>query len=674
MVNGANKVVKNTDDRQFTANQYLMRLLDIYKDCTSTKVRVPVETVKGIMSQIPEYRQAQEAIVGQPGNHKDAFLDAIYKFNYRDPEKPDSRAEHDKIKRYSWTKVSQDSPLDPLLPKRTVFYETPLKPEYFIRDPDYVANVANTLIDPFKRDFPASTPAYPPRGTVLTIDRSFFALFGFPNFSLTATIKDAKFTQFSYRIAYDDMVITDGTKGNFFFDGNDKIHGYIKNGVFPRTGGAIKSRRTQRVVRQRAPTKARTKRVIPKNSVNNVKVLKGERLTTTQKQFLLFLKEMGDVLQVLLMMAWYAEHPDEDYIMTTNDHPVFALCMLLNLNCSHFKKVGNKRCIFVFEGEEYTPEKAQARFNEVKQNTIKHNQELMEEIKKKRDAAVSINGYDDADTFELPSQFVEHMLADMEGIQKRLEQQQAPETTDTVKIDEAIKKLKKEHTLVHPFRTSKTSTKLMHNKEYCVHNVVNDTHFDRFKSKQTTLTLVDWMKHLLPSQRHRSMPAAKRRRIDGGGVSGSVFAFPQGAWYQEKDQDLDLAVDLYDELVSEIRGYLTPSMKPYFEEIYNALLYDFYFEDRALAGEALKTKIQEIWEKEVPTGMYMKRLKPSLVVDTHFELDVENPSSSTDSTSKAGFGTKNPNQRYSYNRTSKLKWPGAPRNLNRTSKNVPWSP
>ena len=395
--------------------------------------------------------------------------------------------------KYSWTKKTKDSTLDPILDTRVVFKESGLNPEYFIQNPiRYVGNIATEVIDPAGRSpIESKDIKFPDNGNTLELKDSFMSFFGFDNCSLTAT-----------RI---------GT-GKYKY--NIKIGSIIRNTV---AGGTQKSTTTKRKRSDTnspprpPPSKRKTvkqsqndpplppppsKRETSINSNGDIiidetngakwfignkeknKLIKGNKSTIEKRAFFLA-KEMGDVLQVLIMFIWSKLNQTESYCITTCDNVVCLLCMILQVNCiltsaekatATTKKM---RTIDVFEPSGNTPEKAFARFEFTKKGILTHNEKFIKclTILKSNQADIHISGI--TEPFKIPDDIYDKFIQDLEGINSILKKQTVVPTQAASITDSFTKAIKINFTLIEFIRISKQRkvSITMHNS-YTSNNVL----------------------------------------------------------------------------------------------------------------------------------------------------------------------------------------------------------
>lgn len=670
-------IEQNTGDDRFTKNQCYLRFLDILKDGTTgdsenekkkkskgnltvAKGKLSVVDVKQIMTAgLPMYQIAGEQIGTSSWREQ---LDHL-EHRMRELMKSRNQLRHDAA-----THVGKDCPLEPKLSSRYAFFEAGLSPEMFVDRPTMVMNVANTVIDPAKRAFSKQAEMYPSVKTPLILSKEFFALFGFPDFALEATALNTV-GKFAYKITYKTHTITDATPHSFF-EGNDQIHQFINANMLP---GKVR--------------------------ISSVEI----------KQFLLFLKEMGDVLQVLIMMLWHHTNPNKQYIMATHDAVVFTLCMVLNLNCSLY----HKHNLTFFDGKPYDRSTATARFNDVKAGIVDHNNKILSAVKTLKDTKREIfrnvftsKGVRGGDYYAvLPDAFYQNILDDIGRIQQAL-LPLGVRAQDVVGIDAETDSLRRIYTIKYMFNRSVDTVDAiyLHPKYFYTHDGELDKALSlKFyvfqQANDHQKTLIDFMLSFTePPQdiavdvgkrssrtaallyvfgRHvddvipfrlNQEPAAKlppapkrprtsltspeqdvkrrrtsksrsvsrrtvstRKRVRGGSNLLTALEFPSKAFIYPKCTPFfdrvtrlngsprithkrtasrggntrftmktrhggasNLVVDMYDELVQEVRSYITPPFRSFIHHIYNEVLYDFYFERHVVHGSELRTKVDNI--------------------------------------------------------------------------------
>ena len=355
-----------------------------------------------------------------------------------------------KTHKHSWLKVNKESALDPKITTRTVFKESGLDPVRFIDTPKFCGNFANEVIDPAGRS-PINTGAgdtlFPSDGKKLFLSQSFFEFFGFKNCFLEATRKAG--AKYDFELYIDGARITSQiSKGADFniskpidwFQGNREKNSFIRN-----LGSGH----------------------------------------TDVKNGLLMAKEMGDVLQVLLMFIWTILNPGGSYSMVTIDKVVLLLCMVLGINCvltnadggSSKSAEGRVRSILFFEPSGDTPEKAKERFKKEKECIQTHNKEFIKclhTLIKRPTQSIDIPGLGEV---QYPKSFYMNLAKDAEKINDILKA--LPVISDPDQVDAGIRNMKENYTLNLIFRKLKSgsSIKMTMAKKY--------TEKDGWKSQYT---------------------------------------------------------------------------------------------------------------------------------------------------------------------------------------------
>jgi len=299
---------KNDNDQTFISEQYHLRALDCMKDGS-------ISGASNISGSV--YSILYPGIVAVPYTK---LVELEDKF---------TTCFKNKIKKMTWTKINKDSPLNPKFTTRNVFKESGLSADYFVVDPHYVGNFANEIVDPAGRSplRPRIDTLFPVNKTKLILTNNFLKLFGFIDCDVTATRTGS--ATYTYEININGLKITNTNTTLFngkpinWFQGNKEKNNFITN----------------------------------------------SNPSTDIKKGLLLAKEMGDVLQVLIMYIWNKSDNvgNNPYTMVTCDQVVYLQCMLLSLNCiltsaEKEKGAGKLRCIEVFEPESDTVEKSEERY------------------------------------------------------------------------------------------------------------------------------------------------------------------------------------------------------------------------------------------------------------------------------------------------------------------------
>lgn len=312
----------NNNDDTFTQFQKKMRYLDCVKDATKPGPDVSAH-VEVIYAGTYNKTNTKFQILKQWEDTFDIFM------------------ENEKyIKNYAWTKKTDDSTLDPMLDERYIFKESGLSPDYFIKPPiRYVGNIANEIIDPAGRsriDTTIGDITFPVNGVTLELTRSFLGFFGFDNCSLTTRRQGSKNYEYEITIGY--MGRNGGRKSlkKRTRRIRYKIGGANKR-KFIGTGTQSKRHRTSQPTHSKdiiITSRDQNGDWFAGNSVKNNRInTNNPGLTTEQKRALFLTKEMGDVLQVLIMFIWSKLNTGDSYSITTCDKVVCLLCMVLQVNC-----------------------------------------------------------------------------------------------------------------------------------------------------------------------------------------------------------------------------------------------------------------------------------------------------------------------------------------------------
>ena len=275
----ASRIYFNKDDSDFMEDQKDLRALDMMKDGKVAGGADIHNQIYGIFFR------------GQREPKQYARLSAL--------EKKFSANLKNFVRYYAWTKISKDSSLDPKLSRRLVFKEAGLDAQYFIKNPYFCGNIANEVIDPAKRSQISDRNGdivFPKNNVTLNLATGFLDLFGFSGTSLSATrrLENGK-VDYQYEIQIDGLPTIkrrnseiNGTRVDWF-QGNKEKNDFIAY---------------------------------------------GRSASTDIKRGLLITKEMGDVLQVLIMFVWSLMYSqNSSYTMVTNDQVVYLLCMVLRVNC-----------------------------------------------------------------------------------------------------------------------------------------------------------------------------------------------------------------------------------------------------------------------------------------------------------------------------------------------------
>ena len=235
---------------------------------------------------------------------------------------------------------------------KNVFYETGLDPEDFIVDFKNPSEKSFSMIgsfpseigDPGSRKPEKFDVRFPDERTPLTFEASFMNYFGFgekTNYSATLTNIINKVGTYKYSI---DL-------GPAFNNENNVFGAEIR----PRDNSALVINRfTSTTPFKSNETFESCNKTFPlinevsadeyfkgnnyKNSLINVLYAKNPSSNLPEIKRYIISKEMGDVMQVLLMMVWQLVQSNSDkriYCMTSLDSIVFMLCIILEQPCMY---------------------------------------------------------------------------------------------------------------------------------------------------------------------------------------------------------------------------------------------------------------------------------------------------------------------------------------------------
>jgi hypothetical protein len=383
----------NNDDNVFMAEQKHLRALDCIKDGS---VDPKINGVKDVV-----YNNFNEF------NNNVVDTELIQQnFSLTELEEKFTEKNLSRIKKYSWVKLSKDSNLSPIIEQRIIFKESGLDSSRFIKDPIFCVNFANEIIDPAGRS-PRATGdiIFPENNTTLILDESFLSLFGFYNCSVKATRKSDK--KYNYIIKIDEIEITGTENGNMTTFNNKSIKKNEKKINQWFEGNRVKNQ----IINTLIDTNNK--------QINNQ--IRKQRIKT-----FLNVKEMGDVLQVLIMLIWKNyNNNNQMYSISTCDKVVCLLCMILNLNCilTYAEKKPNLRLysIDVFEATGYSVFDIMNKFNYETENIIKHNQAYIDCISSfDEETAIYISALDT--NFYFNKIFYDLLIGDMNTINSELKQ------------------------------------------------------------------------------------------------------------------------------------------------------------------------------------------------------------------------------------------------------------
>jgi hypothetical protein len=236
----------------------------------------------------------------------------------------------DKIDTHSWLKSSSLSVNLTFI--KNVFFETGLSPKSYIKNyknpSEQVFNMIgcfqNEVGDPFLRKTEDITIRYPEQNISLTFDASFMGYFGFSNTTYSSKLvgKNEKGGLYNYEI---DL----GSSNKYGSDGVNKIK---ESGTpIERYNTTIINNNVSKDVSGDEYFKGNDY----KNDIINILNVNQQANLPEIKRYIIG-KELGDVMQVLLMMIWQiAENTidKKEYCMVTIDSIVFLLCIMLEQPC-----------------------------------------------------------------------------------------------------------------------------------------------------------------------------------------------------------------------------------------------------------------------------------------------------------------------------------------------------
>jgi len=479
-----NKDIKfNDDDNKFFEFQKQLRYLDCVKDAMiNPNVSDSVQVIYDQNFIAPSFKPTLDVLKSKFIKHNEQL-----------------------IKSFAWTKKTKDSKLEPLLENRVVFKESGLNPEYFISPLiKYVGNIATEIIDPAGRSgIENKDIKFPENNKTLFLQESFLNLFGFENCS----IKSVRIgnNNYKYQIQINSLNQVGGinslesskktinrtsTKAKTAKATTAKAKTAKATTAKATTAKATTAKATATTAKATATTaKATTAKatatttkadtnttVIDQDQNINITseyttfagksgkigwflgnkekntLIKNKPLTTNVKRAIFFAKEMGDVLQVLIMFIWSKLNSNQLYSITTCDEVVYLLCMILQINCilTYAEKTQNKkmRTIDVFEPSANTPEKAKSRFISTKNSIIDHNTKFIDCLQKLKLASTPIYTSGVNEPIIINDNIYTKFISDLTRINDLLKTQNITDNTSVEDIDKFIKLLKVNFTFI----------------------------------------------------------------------------------------------------------------------------------------------------------------------------------------------------------------------------------
>ena len=300
-----------------------------------------------------------------------------------------------KITKSSWIKPNTYETEHNKLIQRFVYQESGISPSTIIENPNYVVNIANTVIDPFTRDFSSNRTTktyFPGEDNRVEITPAFFNFMGFSHCDFIDEQRATGITEAAheYRLQVSPNITirahnTPNPPGPVHEDG-----WYAGNKT--------------------------------KNDNFNV-------ATDDQKIALLNVKELGDVLQVFLMFIFAHTLPGGSiHTMVTCDSVVFMMCIMFGLDCVyyHHERRANghdhgENHVYHFNAR-YTLENAQTYFINTRNTIRAHNTELMTSIFliKQRRIPIFMSEYDVIRGFYFCEIFLQNIIDDIAEINAKL--------------------------------------------------------------------------------------------------------------------------------------------------------------------------------------------------------------------------------------------------------------
>jgi hypothetical protein len=358
---------KNDNDDDFTDLQKKMRYIDIVKDAQIS----------------PSTNKYTDRVYNYGNSVTDLLKNWKSSFN--------KHFEH-MTKPYPWTKKTKTSTSPFMLSSRIIFKESGLNAAEFITPPSpgkkvvYVGNIANEVIDTGQRaEIITPDIRFPDQGSIdLVLNKDFLALFGFEGCSLTSKRPQ---TDYEFKINIETT---------------PPIGAITKTNIKEWALGNV--RKNEKIIE-----------LIEQDGQDHI--IKG----------LFLIKEMGDVLQVLIMFIWTKLNANQPYSMVTGDKVVLLLCMVLQLNCiltSGEKNEVNKeirlRHIDVFEPDGYTKEKAIERFNESYKSIYAENNKFISSLTRMRRKNPNIYVKQITNPIKIPKNIYDKFISDLTEINKEL--------------------------------------------------------------------------------------------------------------------------------------------------------------------------------------------------------------------------------------------------------------
>lgn len=568
---------------QFTQFQKLLRCLDAIKDAGEPPA------IQNRVRIIPQ-------LMGVEGDVIYSWLDAI--------KGVITTTYANRIKKTTWLKPNERAANLILLPTRKTYKESGIDPKHIIQTPQYQSNIASEIIDPFTRRYDSTPTYFPTSGNSLTIDRSFFSFFGFTHCELesTRTRQTSNNDGHTYRIQLSPTTIitqepvppTDEIRD--WFAGNPSKNQYF----------------------QEHPA---------------------ENDHPDEKLALLNIKEMGDVLQVLLMMICQAITGGIHTIVTC-DEIVFIQSIQLGLDCVVYHHQPSAEHSVRHFKSNYTIQQAQQDWEEDRRVILQKNDALLAAITRLRDRVegdeftVNVKGYSTDDNFNFCTPFYDAILEDMRQINEALraltfdthvpslgngenQQRQRLEMVFT-----KITEMKKQYLLVSLFvlNASNQATFNSNTKSYTHTPPPLTTGYrlegyrpkgPSFFSIYTTIYEKQYScSSIVPTRRGGSRQRHIRQRKQRGGVIDALEVLRHDyhpvMYYPNEGEALragqDGSVDLHALWLQQVEHYLAAQLTGfqsfvplYLDEVLSFLYHDAYVNEYVLFGLPLRDRIRDFF-------------------------------------------------------------------------------
>lgn len=347
---------------QFIRFQQTMRVLDMMKDGKTHTPTVPQDRICGYIGHPPNQCPEYARLT--------TIKDGIRQRNI------------DNITTTTWLTPNERSSKLIKLPQSNTYKESGIDPDAVIWNPLYQSNIATEIIDPLGRTYPNpdTVRRFPDVNTRLVLESSFLTLFGFNDCALMG--RRTSNTNHDYQITLGPNYTINGPSdrrpdGWNWFAGNKTKNQYI---------------------------------------VNN----EGDRATN---RALLNIKEMGDVLQVLIMFITKQIDPPNNipHTMVTGDEVVFSLCLQLGLDCvlyHHQPSAEHSVRSFRAGGP---LDVARYEWQHRKTTILEHNRDIIAAIETIRNReSIQIKTMTVRNRFNFCAEFYDHLLQDMGRINDSL--------------------------------------------------------------------------------------------------------------------------------------------------------------------------------------------------------------------------------------------------------------